>query len=68
VHLIDVGDCADEEQFLVDPGVVAHDSGGQGTAEGTSLVPQRRVLGDGQGSGKQFVAAVIGDSLIDEAS
>jgi hypothetical protein len=63
VRYVDIGDCPDEQQFVVYPRVVALDPGGQSAAKGASLVAQRGVLSDAEGPGKQLMAPVVGYRL-----
>jgi hypothetical protein len=72
VRYVNIGDCPDEQQLVVYPRVVALDPGGQGAAEGSSLVTQRGVLSDAEGPGEQLVAPAVGyrpsQQLIDRAA
>ena len=57
---------AHEQQFLVDPRIVAHDARSQRAAQGPPLLPERSILREAHGPGEQLVVAVVSSGPVKE--
>lgn len=66
MHLTEVSDSADEQQLRVNRCFIVHNAVSQRSAESSSLLLQRSVLGNDKSPSEQFVPVIVGNSLVYE--
>src|SRR6266567_2549050 len=68
MHRIEILDGAHEERFLIYFRIVAHHTARERPAKDASLGSESSVLSDPQGTGKQFLAAIIRNGVVKEVA